>query len=154
MDTAKLTPARIVILAAGALTLVGSFLPFWKWDYGNFSGFGGGGSVSFSAWSGDALFAISIVPMLLGLVMALQVALSAFTATTLPDRILGLGWLQIHLVCGLTAALMMIAFLIQDTGADRGIGMILMLLGGIGLAVGAVLLGREPQAAPGTTASA
>ena len=104
MDTAKLTPARIVILAAGAATLVGSFLPFWKFDFGDFGGFGGGGSVSFSAWSGDALFAISIVPALLGLVMALQVALSSFTATALPERVLGLGWPQIHVVCGFTAA--------------------------------------------------
>lgn len=153
MDTAKLTPARIVILAAGAATLVGSFLPFGEAEY-DFGGLGGSGSVSFSAWSGDHLFAISIVPVLLGLVMALQVGLSSFTATALPERVLGLGWPQIHVVCGLTAALMMVAFMVRESGLDKGLGLFLMLLGGIGLAVGAVLLGREPQAAAGMAGSA
>jgi hypothetical protein len=39
---------------------------------------------------------------------------------------------------------MMLAFLIQNTGFDRGAGLWLMLLASIALVVGAVLRTREP----------
>ena len=33
MDKPKLTPAGIVILAGGAVMLIGSFLPFYKFNF-------------------------------------------------------------------------------------------------------------------------
>ena len=62
-----------------------------------------------------------------------------------PEKVLGLDWNQIHLVLGLQATIMMLAFLIQSTSPlDKGIGLFLMLLAAIALLVGAVLRMQEP----------
>lgn len=140
MEKGKLSPANIAILAGGVLVLIGSFLDFYEIDFGPVS-------EGFSAWSGDLFFPVTIIPALCGVAMALHVALTTFANTNLPDRVLGLGWNQIHLALGFQAAIMMIAFLIQDKGRlDIAIGFWLMLLGSIALIVGAVM--REREAAP------
>lgn len=136
MNQSKLSPANIVILASGAVMLVGSFLNFYT-----LSGFG---SYSASAWSGAngyGVFGIATVVVLCGVVMAAQVALTTFaTGVTIPDKLLGLSWDQLHLALGFQAALMMLAFLIRDKGGlDFGVGFWLMLLSGIALLVGAIM---------------
>jgi len=134
MAESKVTPAGIVILVGGVVVLVGSFLDFYKF----------GGSIGFSAWSGDPYFPITIIPVLCGLAMALQVGLTSFANVNLPDRVLGLGWNQIHLALGFQAAIMMILWILMDKGGfDMGIGFWLMLLGSIALIVGAFLRDRE-----------
>jgi hypothetical protein len=138
------TPAVWVILAGGVAVLVGSFLDFYELDLGI-------ASASANAWDGDLYFPVTIIPVLCGVVMALQVALTTFADTSLPERILGLGWNQLHLALGFQATLMMVAFLIQDKGGfDIGVGFWLMLLGSIALLVGAILRQREasPAAPP------
>ncbi|GIU90222.1 MAG: hypothetical protein KatS3mg010_1321 [Acidimicrobiia bacterium] len=142
MDPKKLSPGAIVIIAAGALMLIGSFLDFWTIEFF-------GVSESRNAWSGDTApgFPFTIIPVLCGVVMAVHVALTAFGNVNLPDRLLGFTWSQLHLVLGVQAAIMMLAMLIQDKDpADPGIGFWLMLLAAIGLVVGAVLREREPAA--------
>jgi hypothetical protein len=147
MNNSKLTPAGIVILASGAVMLVASFLDFWS-----------KGSFGENAWSGDLFFPVTIIPVLCGVVMAVHVALTAFGSTNLPPRVAGFRWNQIHLALGFQAAIMMIAFLLQDrsialgfglgsVSVDLGAGYWLMLLSGLGLAVGAVMRTREPAAA-------
>jgi hypothetical protein len=131
--TNKLSPAGIVILAAGVVMLIGSFLDFYSYA-----------GVGFNAWSGAqgfGIFGIATVVVLCGLVMAGQVAVSAFASNVdLPDRVLGLTWDQVHLALGFQAALMMLAFLIRAKGqASFGIGFWFMLLAGIALLVGAVM---------------
>ena len=147
MNNAKLSPPNIVILVAGAVMLVASFLGFYKIDLPAVLG----GSRTFSAWS-DGQFLIATLPALLGVVMAAQVALVTFGNVDLPDRVLGLTWDQIHLALGFQAALMMIAFLIRSKPySDFGIGFWLMLLAGIALLVGAIMrvtgAGSNPNAA-------
>lgn len=138
MQNAKVTPAAITILAAGAVMLIGSFLDFY--EFGRFG---------FSAWDGDLFFPVSIIPVLCGVAMAVHVALTTFGTVRFPDRVLGFGWNQIHLALGFQAAIMMIAWLVADKrGLDIGAGFWLMLLSGIALLVGAVL--REREAAPAT----
>ena len=142
MNNAKLSPANIVILVAGAVMLVASFLGFYKFNLPAALG----GSRTFSAWS-DGQFLIATLPALLGVVMAAQIALVAFGNLELPDRVLGLTWDQIHLALGFQAALMMIAWIFANKfGLDIGIGFWLMLLAGIALAVGAVLRQQEAPA--------
>ena len=131
--TNKLSPAGIVILGAGVVMLIGSFLDFYS-----YAGFG------FNAWSGAqgfGIFGIATVVVLCGIVMAGQVAVATFASNvSLPDRVLGLTWDQIHLALGFQAALMMLAFLIRAKGgASFGIGFWFMLLAGIALLVGAVM---------------
>lgn len=141
MNKSKLTPAAIVILAGGVVVLLGSFLDFYEFSFGPLS-------EGFSAWSGDAFFPVTIIPVLCGVAMAAHIALTAFAANVnLPERVLGIGWNQIHLALGFQATIMMLAFLVQDKGGfDIAIGFWLMLLGSIALIVGAVM--REREAAP------
>jgi len=120
------TPGEIVIMAAGAVMLIFSFLHF---------------AGDTSAW-GSHLFPIATLLPIYGVIMALQVALTKFANVSLPDSILGLTWEQIHLALGLMAALMAIGWLLTDLG-DKQIGMWFEILGGLALAVGAFLLQRE-----------
>jgi hypothetical protein len=146
MDKLKLSTANLVILVAGVVMLIASFLAFNKFSrpsvtIGNVHI---GGTVSYSAWSSH-YFLIATIPALIGIVMAAHVALTAFAPQVkLPDQVLGLTWTQIHLVLGFQATIMMLAFLIQDTSVlSKGIGLFLMLIAAIGLLVGAVLRMQE-----------
>lgn len=148
MNQTKLAPPNIVILAAGVVMLIGSFLNFYTYSFL-------GHSASFSAWSGAnglGLFGIATVVVLCGVVMAAQVGVSAFAPNVnLPDKVLGLSWNQVHLALGFQAELMMLAFLIRSRGPlSFGIGFWLMLLAGIALMVGAIMrvnTGASPNAA-------
>ena len=146
MDKLKLSTANIVIPIAGAVMFVASLLAFNKLSLPSISA-GGikiGGTQSYSAWSSH-FFLIATIPALLGIVMAVHVAVTAFApGVQLPERVLGFTWNQIHLVLALQATIMMLAFLIQDTKPlDKGIGLFLMLLAAIALLVGAVLRMQE-----------
>jgi hypothetical protein len=150
VDKIKLTPANIVILAAGVVMLIASFLDFYT-----ISGSVFGRSYSASAWGGAnglGVFGIATVVVLCGVVMALQVGLAAFAPdVNLPDKPLGLSWNQVHLALGFQAELMMLAFLIRSKGPfSFGIGFWLMLLSSIALMVGAIMrinAGATPNAA-------
>ena len=144
----KLTVPQIIILAAGAVMLLGSFLDFINDE---------------NAWS---IGAIALLALLCGVAMAAVVALVAFANVRLPAEILGFTWKQIHLVLAMYAALMMLGWLLYKIpsvvvqgqkfgGKDLGGGFWLMFLAAIGLVVGAVMLQNQPDAAgtpvPGTT---
>jgi hypothetical protein len=149
MNQSKLSPANIVILAAGVVMLIGSFLTFYSYSVHGFA------SYSASAWggaSGFGVFGIATVVVLCGVVMALQVGLEAFASgVQVPDRLLGLTWDQLHLALGFQATLMMLAFLIRDKGPfSFGIGFWLMLLAGIALLAGAIMRITGAGAKPGT----
>jgi hypothetical protein len=132
----KPTPAEIVILASGAVALIFSFLKFF-----------GVGDFGVSAW-GSGLFPIATLMVIFVVAMAVVVALGLF-GVSLPDRLVGFTWTQVHLVLGFFAALYAIAFLIVDNGgSDRKIGFWGVLIGCLGAFVGAILLQRE-----GTTSS-
>lgn len=138
----KLSTSGIVIVAAGALLLVASFLHVFESD---------------SAWSSGS-FPLLTLPALLGVVMAAQVLVSAFASgVRMPDRVLDFSWTQVHVLLGIWAALMMVCFLVGEAGVSargasispsKGIGFWLMLIGAIALAVGAVLRTQERPAGP------
>ena len=133
----KLTPAQIVILAAGAVAFIASFLPWLDFDFGNTSS-------TVSAWGSGAFPTYTWVGII-GLVMALAVGLPAFTNVNLPQAVMGFTWVQLHLILGFIATLIAISFLIVDKGSyDIGIGGWLGILAGVALLVGAVMLQREP----------
>jgi hypothetical protein len=153
MKRVKLSPANVVILAAGVVILIGSFMAFYKVSVA------GSGSVSVNAWD-RGQFMIATLPALLGSFMALQVGLVAFGHIDMPNRLLGLTWDQVHLVLSLQAALLMLSFLARtrpsatfDTiriETTLGIGFWLMLVAAIGLVAGAFMriaaTGRRPRA--------
>jgi predicted MFS family arabinose efflux permease len=122
------TPAELTIMIAGAVMLVASFLNF---------------SYKTSAW-GTGLFPLATLLPLYGTVMALQIGLTKFAGVKLPDSVVGFSWEQVHLVLGILAGFMAIGWLITDV-TQKGIGLWLEVLGGIALAVGAVMMQRERQ---------
>jgi len=144
MDKLKLSTANLVILVAGVVMLIASFLAFVKYSGVTIGNVHLRGSISYSAWSSH-LFLIATIPALIGIVMGAQVALAAFAPQVkLPDQVLGLTWTQIHLVLGFQATIMMLAFLIQDNPfGDKGVGLFIMLIAAIALLVGAVLRMQE-----------
>src|SRR5690242_849055 len=118
MDKLKLSPGNLVILVAGVVMFIASFLAFNRYSRAsvNIGSLHIGGTISYSAWSSH-YFLIATIPALLGIVMAAHVALTTFAPQVrLPDQVLGLTWTQIHLVLGFQATIMMLAFLIRDTG--------------------------------------
>ncbi len=125
-DRQSPTPAEIVIMAAGAVMLIFSFLHF---------------AGDTSAW-GSHLFPIATLLPLYGVIMALQIVLTKFAGVSLADSVIGFTWEQIHLALGLMAGLMAIGWLFTDLG-DKQVGEWFEILGGIALVVGAVMLQRE-----------
>lgn len=131
------TPAEIVIMASGAVALVGSFL-----DFTGFEDFGS------SAWSSGS-FPVVTLMAIFAVISGVVVALRRFAGVALPGQWLGFSWPQIHLVLGFFAALYALAFLVLDTAADKKIGFWLILIGCVGSLVGAIMLTKEPTAAAG-----
>lgn len=130
------SPATLVLIGAGVLILIGSFLTAASSD-----------GDSRSAW-GEILFPLYTLPALLGVVIAAQVALAEFTQTRIP-ALLGVGWAKIRLAFAGWAALMMICLLVgrisvEGSEVSKGVGFWIMLIASIGLVVGAVM--REGEA--------
>jgi hypothetical protein len=135
MDPNRATRAEIVIIAAGAVTVIGSFLPFWEVPLVG----------STNAW-GRLLFPVATLMPIFGLVMAAQVAASRFAGVQFPDQVLGFTWPQLHLVLGSFAALLALCYLVVDKGYKSfGMGYWIVLLGCLGLAAGALMLERAPS---------
>ena len=78
MNQTKLSPPNIVILAAGAVMLIGSFLNFY--DFGSFSSSAWGGA------SGFGVFGIATVVVLCGVVMGAQVGVRRLRQRRSPPR--------------------------------------------------------------------
>jgi hypothetical protein len=125
------TASELIIMIAGVVMLIASFLKF-----ATFVG-------DTSAW-GTYLFPVATLLPLYGIVMAAQIALTKFANVKLPERVVGSTWEQLHLVLGLLAGLMAIGWLITDLH-NKGIGFWLEVVGGFALAIGAVMMQRERQ---------
>jgi hypothetical protein len=130
------TASELIIMIAGAIMLVASFLAFAHVDLSHPLV-----DNAVSAW-GQYLFPIATLLPLYGAVMATQIALTKFVNVQLPDQVVGFTWEQFHLVLGLLAGFMAIGWLITDIHG-RGIGYWIEILGGIALAVGGVMMQRE-----------
>jgi len=131
----NVTPPQIIIMAAGAVMLIGSFLDFFSGQ---------------NAWSSGALPIITLAAWI-GIAMAVIIALQAFANVKLPDRVLTFTWPQLHLVLAVYAALLMLSWLLLKVpgSLDRGAGFWLMFLGAAGLVVGAVMMRNESPASAG-----
>jgi hypothetical protein len=125
-DRQQPTPGEIVIMAAGAVMLVFSFFNF---------------ASDTSAW-GSGIFPVATLLVLYGVVMATQIALTRFSGANLPKALLGFTWEQVHLALGIMAGLMALGFVSTDI-TNKQIGLWMEVLGGLALAVGAVMLQRE-----------
>jgi hypothetical protein len=133
VNRTKLSPANIVILAAGVVMLIASFMSFYRLPFP-------GGAVTANAWD-RGLFLIATLPVLLGGFMALQVGLVAFGRIDMPNRLLGLTWDQVHLVLALQCVVLMLAFWAEarPPTVTFGAGFWLMFAAAIALVVGALM---------------
>ena len=128
----KLTTGEIVIVAAGAVALVASFLPWYR-----------GGGDSYSAWS-SGLFPLATLVPILATVMAVQVLVHKLSVVGVPRRMGDFTWEQIHLVAAVAAAVLVFCYLIVDRGGvDLGVGFYLEMLAAAALVVGATMIRKE-----------
>jgi len=126
VDGHKPTPAELTILIAGGVMLLASFLDFYTGT---------------SAWGRYAFPVATLLPIY-GVIMAAEIAITDLAGMKLPGRVAGFTWEQIHLVLGLMAGLMAVAWFVTDTG-KKPAGQWIEIAGGIALAVGALNLQRE-----------
>lgn len=126
MDNKQPTTGEWIIMGAGVVMLIASFLTF---------------AADTSAW-GSGFFPIATLIAIYGVLAAAQIALTKFANVNLPDRVGSFTWEQIHLLLGLFATLMAIGWIVSGIDS-KGIGLWLLTLGGIALLVGAVMLQRE-----------
>jgi hypothetical protein len=142
VDLSKLTTSDKVIAGSAIALLIFSFTPW----YGKYGG-------SRNGWD---YFLFGIIPVLLGIAMAVIVFLQRMSDTKLPD--LPITWAQAMMAAGgLAALLILLKLLIGDDisgfggslDLDRKYGIFLSFLSAVGLAVGGFLKTKEPE---GTTA--
>jgi hypothetical protein len=141
----KPTPGEIVVMAGGAVALIFSFLPFWKFD----NPLGGGGS-DVSAWS-SGLFPVATLIPIFAAIAAVLVALRTFANFNYPPNgLLGFTWNSLLLALTFFAAILAVAYLLIDKGAyDLGFGFFLLFIGAVGSFVGAILMQNEARTGAG-----
>jgi hypothetical protein len=122
----QITPGEWVIMGAAAVMLIASFLDF---------------AFKTSAW-GTGLFPIATLIAIYGVVMGAQIAMVKFAGASLPERVAGFTWEQIHVALSVFALLMSLGWLISGL-PQKSIGFWLLLFGSVALVVGAVMLQRE-----------
>jgi hypothetical protein len=122
----QITPGEWTIMGAGAVMLIASFLDF---------------ASSQNAWASGAFPIVTLIAFY-GVLMGAQIAMVKFAGASLPERIAGFSWEQIHLALAVFTLLMSLGWLISGL-SHKGIGFWLLLLGSIGLVIGAAMLQRE-----------
>jgi hypothetical protein len=147
MDLNKLTIGDRVVAISAILFLIFMFFPWFDYNVKGFEEFGDVGSQS--GWD---FFLFGIIPLILAIAMAAQIAVARFTTTEMP-RVGSLTWGQIHLILGaVAAALVVLLLLIGDDESgfgitvegDRKIGLFLAALAALGLVAGGFLKMRDP----------
>ena len=129
----KITVADLIMGAGGLITFIFSFLAFYKY-----------GDTSINAWDDQGAAFASTLPAILGLVMAVWIALE-MAGVSLPEEVLTYNRAQLKGTWGIAAGGIMLSWL--STDPDKGAGFWLMLIGSLAMAVGAVmaLLGKGTE---------
>lgn len=129
----KLTPGEFIIMTAGVLALIFSFLPWYHVSRGN----------DVTAWAAG-LFPFAALVALAGMVMAVQVALDRVARVSMPRRVSDFTWEQVHMVLALLALLMVLCYaIVKKAGITFALGYYLDFACAAGLLIGAVLLRQE-----------
>jgi hypothetical protein len=148
MDFNKLSTADKVIGGSALLFLISMFLPWWGKDFGSEFGIDAG-TYSNSGWD---YFLTGWLPLLLVIVMVAQIVLAKLTTTQLPE--IPLKWGQVHLICGIAvAALVVLRLIIPSNDLPGGFeadldlmyGMFVAVIAAIGIGVGGFLKSKEPE---------
>ncbi len=129
----KITVADLIMGIGGIVTFIFSFLAFYKL-----------GGESVNAWDDQGAAFASTLPAILGLAMAVWIALE-IAGVSLPDEVLTYNHAQLKASWGIAAGGIMLSWL--STEGDKGVGFWLMLIGSLAMAAGAVmaLLGKGTE---------
>ncbi|MEX2160137.1 MAG: hypothetical protein WEB04_12115 [Dehalococcoidia bacterium] len=124
-----------LILIAGVVLLISSFLPWYRIDLGPF------GDVSRNGWqSPGAIW--SIIAVFIGVGMSGAVALTAFSTVALPSNVGGQSWARIYLG-GAAIALLCLIIKFLNENSYLSFGYFLGLIAVLALAAGAFLMFRD-----------
>ncbi len=119
------TPGEVIIVLAAAAMLLFSFIAF---------------ADGVSSW-GSGVFPLATLLPLYGILMA-GALVAEFAGANLPRTVVGFSWPQLQLAFGLMAGVLAIGFALANI-REKQAGLWLEVLGGLALAVGAVMLQRE-----------
>ena len=135
----RITRGELVVIAAGVLALVASFLPFYK------------NSQSVSSWD-ELLFPLATLIPILAVLAALLIVATKLQNVGDSRRVLGFGFAQLALVLSFEAAALAWAFFVAKRGGfSFGIGYFLLLLASIASLGGSWLVVSERLAPSGMT---
>lgn len=131
----KLSVANLIAGIGGLVAFLFSFFGFW--DAGK----------TVSAWDADVTGYASAVPAILGLAMVVVIVLEVL-GVALPEKLLTFDWKQIKATFGISAAGLYLSWIATSPfEADKAAMFWLQVLGGIAMAVGAImaLLGKGSE---------
>ncbi len=123
-----------VIVVAGALLLIASFLPWYRYDFGLFD-------ISRNGWQSPGAF-WSILAVFVGLAMSGVIAVKTFTDVQLPPDVGGQSWGRVFLAGG-ALALLLVVFKFITESSDLSYGFYIGLLATLALAAGGALMYRD-----------
>ena len=124
-----------LILPAGIVLLISSFLPWYSIDLGAL------GTFSRNGWQSPGAF-FSIIAIFIGVAMATAVALRAFSAVELPADVGGQSWGRIYLG-GAAIALLFLIIKFLNESSYLSFGFFLGFIAVLALAAGAFLMFRD-----------
>jgi hypothetical protein len=137
----ELTLGEKIIVAAGVVLLIDSFLPWYKIDISIFH-------FSRNGWQAPNSF-LSVVAILLGIAMAAQVLVSRLGTVDMPDRMGSLGWGMVHLIAGGVAFLFVLIKWLNNTDWVA-YGLYIGLISTAALAFGGFTVAKERGDLPAT----
>ncbi len=140
------TVGEKIILVAGIVLFIDGFLHWYSVDLGVL------GTFSRNGWQSPGAF-WSIIAILIGLVMVVQIVLSRLGTVEMPDKVGSLAWSTIHLILGGVALLFIVIKLINES-SSLAFGYWLGLVCAIGLAAGGFLFARDTGGLPGALGGA
>jgi len=129
----RLTTGEIVVVAAGAVGLIFSFLPWYT-----------AGPFQDNAWD-SGLFPVATLVPILGALMMVQVLVDRLTGATLSSRVGDFTWEQLLLVAAAGALLVAFCYFVRtrEPAVSFGFGFYVDLLAAVALVVGAVMIRNE-----------
>jgi hypothetical protein len=131
-----------IILIAGLVLFIDGFLPWYRVTV---KFLGESATASANAWeSPGAIW--SVLAVIIGLAMAVAVALKDLTDVDIPDNVGGISWPKIFLGAGGATVLLVVIKLLNES-SHLGIGFYIGILAAIALAAAGFLMYREEAAA-------
>lgn len=130
-----------IIVVAGLVLFIDSFLPWYSVDLGPI------GSFTQNGWENPG-GVWSLLAVLISLAMVAAIVVRTFSPATLPDNVSGVTWPKIHLGGGIAVAVLVLIKLLNES-SSLGFGFYIGIVCAAALAVGGVLMYREEMAAGG-----